>query len=211
MKITKFGHCCLLIEENNLRILTDPGTYSSGQNDAKNIDVILITHDHQDHLHVDSLKTVIQNNPSAKIFTNDGVGKLLEKENIKYRILRNGQNITEKSVIIEGFGEKHAVMYVSIPQTENTGYFINNKLFYPGDAFTNPEKPVEILALPIAGPWMNLPEGIDYAIEIKPRVCFPVHDGILKNIGSTNRIPSTILEPLGIKFIVLEVEKEVIF
>ncbi|MBI2052837.1 MAG: MBL fold metallo-hydrolase, partial [Candidatus Ryanbacteria bacterium] len=29
MKITKFGHCCLLIKENGVRILTDPGTYST--------------------------------------------------------------------------------------------------------------------------------------------------------------------------------------
>ena len=38
MNITKLGHCCLLIEEKGLRILTDPGAYSTGQNEIKNID-----------------------------------------------------------------------------------------------------------------------------------------------------------------------------
>lgn len=191
-----------------MRILTDPGTYSTGQNDIQSVDVVLITHEHPDHLHIDSLKTVLKNNPNAKVFTNESVGELLEKDGIKYQILKSGQNITEKSVLIEGFGEKHAIIYHSIPQVENTGYFINNKLFYPGDAFTNPGKPVEILALPVAGPWMKLPECIDYAKEIKPKTCFPVHEGILLSPGSTHRIPPMILEPLGISFTVLELEKE---
>lgn len=43
MKITKFGHCCLLIEEHLLRILTDPGNYNTTP-DVENIDIILITH-----------------------------------------------------------------------------------------------------------------------------------------------------------------------
>lgn len=33
MKITKFGHACLLIEEADARILIGPGTYSSGSED----------------------------------------------------------------------------------------------------------------------------------------------------------------------------------
>ena len=40
MKITKFGHCCLLIEENGVRILTDPGTYSTQQSEVKYIDFV---------------------------------------------------------------------------------------------------------------------------------------------------------------------------
>lgn len=79
MKITKLGHCCLIVGTDNLRILTDPGNYSTGQNDAKNIDVILITHEHADHLHLESLIKVLENNPNANIITNQGVGVLLDK------------------------------------------------------------------------------------------------------------------------------------
>lgn len=53
MKITKFGHCCLLIEEKGVRLLTDPGTYSDGFEHLK-VDAVLITHEHQDHLHIES-------------------------------------------------------------------------------------------------------------------------------------------------------------
>ena len=50
MQITKFGQCCLLIEVAGKRILTDPGRFSVSQNDVSNIDIILITHEHADHL-----------------------------------------------------------------------------------------------------------------------------------------------------------------
>ena len=99
-------------------------------------------------------------------------------------------------------------MHLSVPQINNTGYLIANKLFYPGDAFTNPNRPIEILALPVAGPWMKLAEAIDYALVLKPKICFPVHDGILKQPGITNTLPQEILAWQGIKWSVLEIGKE---
>ncbi len=207
MKITKFGHCCLLIEENGLRILTDPGSYSTGQENVKNIDVILITHEHQDHLHIPSLKMCINNNPKVKIYTNKGVGKLLDIENIKYGLLEDGQTIKIKGISIEGFGHDHAPLYKVTPCI-NTGYCIANRLFYPGDALHKPPKKVEILALPVAGPWLKLSEAIEYALDIKPKMAFPVHEGILKQPGTTHRMPPAILEPQGIKFLILEENKE---
>ena len=208
MRITKFGHCCLLIEENGLRILTDPGSYSTAQNDVKNIDVILITHEHADHIHIPSLKNCIRNNPKARIITNKGVAKMLDAEGIKYELVEHGHKVNIEGVLIEGFGEKHAEMYKTIIPVVNTGYFIANRLFYPGDAFINPRKQVDILALPVAGPWMKLSEAIDYALEINPKTAFPVHEGILKTPGTTHRIPNEVLNNKGIKFIILEEGKE---
>jgi len=198
----------MLIEEKNVRILTDPGTYSTSQNVVKNIHFVLITHEHPDHLHIDSLKTVINNNPNAIIITNKAVGALLDKQNIKYTIVEDGDSLDLSGVLLEGFGKEHAVIYKSIPTIQNTGYFIGNKLFYPGDSFTNPNRNVDILCLPVAGPWMKLSEAIDYAIELKPSICIPVHEGILKVPGGTHMIPPKILEPMGIKFMVLELDKE---
>lgn len=47
-------------------------------------------------------------------------------------------------------------------------------------------------------------EAIEYAKLIKPRVVFPVHDGMLRQehqLGPTRRIPTLLLEPLGITYI----------
>ena len=211
MKITKLGHCCLLVEVNGLRILTDPGTYSEQQNSLTDVDIVLITHEHPDHFHVESVKKIISNNPSVRIITNSAVGKLLEQDEIEFQILEKG-SAELQGVIFEAFGEKHAYMYSTIPPVQNTGYFIDNKLFYPGDALTNPNKPVEVLALPVAGPWMKLSEAIDYALEVKPSKCFPVHDGIMKIVGGViHKLPETVLKSAGIEFVVIDLDHSLEF
>ncbi|MBI5622040.1 MBL fold metallo-hydrolase [Candidatus Falkowbacteria bacterium] len=208
MKITKLGHCCMLIEEGGKRILTDPGNYSIEQNESKNIDLVLITHEHGDHLHIESLKMVLQNNPGAQVITNTAVGKILDGEGIAYTTVEDGQSHDFQGVILEAFGSEHAVIYREIPNVQNTGYFIANRLFYPGDAFTIPGKPVDILALPVAGPWVKTSEVIEYGRAVKPTSCFPVHDGFCLGITPFHNVARKFIEPTGIKFIVLELGKE---
>jgi len=188
--------------------MTDPGAYSTLQNGTKNVDYIFITHEHPDHCHIESLKTVLRNNPDAKIVTNKGVGKLLDTEGIPYQLLEHGKTGEFGGMHVEGCGEKHAVIYQDFGQVQNTGYFFENRFFYPGDAFFDPQKPVEILALPACGPWMRILEAIDYAKALKPRVAFPVHDGMLKIFGGYHAVPQTFLPPAGITFKILELGKE---
>ena len=209
MKVTKLGHCCLLIEINGIRFLTDPGNYTTLQNEAKNIDYIVISHEHSDHLHVDSVKTILKNNPEAIIISNDGVGKILTKENLPFTRLSHGEILDCKGVKIRAFGREHAPIYRDYELVENTGYFFADKLFYPGDAFTIPNLPVDILAFPVTGPWVKIAEAMDYVLTIKPRIAFPVHDANLVNQkGITIRLPALILPPAGIQFLVLEINKE---
>jgi L-ascorbate metabolism protein UlaG (beta-lactamase superfamily) len=202
MRITKIGHCCLLIETKGLRILTDPGTYSTKQDEVTGVNVILITHEHADHLHIDSLKRVLAKNPEARIVTNNAVASILREEGVGDMIIvENGEVSAIESIQFAGFGDEHATIYPEWNNVQNTGYLIDNKLFYPGDAFTDPECPVDVLALPVAGPWMKISEAVDYAKKLKPRVCFPVHDGILKSPGLPHRIPATFLPNYSIEFI----------
>lgn len=215
VKITKLGHCCLVVEvkssglrppplekeERVVRIMTDPGAYSTLQNGEKNIDYIFITHEHQDHCHLESLKKVLSNNKYARIITNGGVGKLLDEQKIQYELLEHGGVKDFSGISVEGQGEKHASIYQDFGQVQNTGYLFANRFFYPGDAFYNPGKPIEILALPVAGPWMKISEAIDYAKLLKPKVYFPVHDGMLKFNQPTRAVPQKFLTPLGIEFV----------
>ena len=169
MKIKKLGHCCLVIEINGKRVMTDPGSYTISEQEAeKNIDLIVITHEHADHLHTDSLKNIIVNNPNSIVVTNTGVGKILDEAQIKYQKLENGQSGEFAGVYLEAHGDKHAEIYEEFGMVQNTGYFIGKDFFYPGDSFTNPEKPVDILALPVLGPWLRIKDSIDYAINLKP-------------------------------------------
>jgi L-ascorbate metabolism protein UlaG (beta-lactamase superfamily) len=209
MKITKLGHCCLVIEIDGVRFLTDPGNYTTLQNEAKNIDAIVISHEHTDHLHVESVKIILQNNPGVIVISNDSVGKILAKENISYTKVCAGESFTIRGVEISGHGLKHAPIWKGYEQVENTGYFFANKLFYPGDAFTIPNATVDILAFPVAGPWLTISDALDYCLAVKPRIAFAVHDGnLVRPQGLTNRLPSIVLPESGIEFITLEINKE---
>ncbi len=196
MKITKFGHSCILIEEKGVIILIDQGSYSTSQNQVKNIDFVFITHEHFDHYCLENLKEILKNNPQVKIITNKSVGALSQKENISFCEVGDDKNFNSTGVSIEGIGKDHALIYPSIPIIQNTGCLIANKFFYSGDALIDPLKKVEILALPIAAPWMRLSEAIDYALKINPKICFPVHDW---NLHSRDRISGEISEEILFK------------
>jgi L-ascorbate metabolism protein UlaG (beta-lactamase superfamily) len=204
MKITKIGHCCLVIEEAGLTILTDPGAWTDAQNQLTGIDAVLITHEHPDHFHVESLQAVLKNNPDVVVITNHAVGSLMAKANLSFQLLEHGQQKEIDGVRLEGYGSEHAAIYPSIPNVMNTGYMIADRFFYPGDAFYKPAKPVEILALPVCGPWMKISEAIDYAKAVKPKVAFSVHDGMLKILGPFHLLPQKILSESGIQFDVIE-------
>jgi L-ascorbate metabolism protein UlaG (beta-lactamase superfamily) len=204
MKITKLGHCCLLIEEAGKTILTDPGSFTDTQNSITGIDLVVISHEHGDHLHVDSLKQVIAHNPDAIIVTNSGVGKILDAEGIVYQVLEGTSKATIHDILIEAFDGKHEEIFEEIGQVQNTGYMFAGRLFYPGDSFKNPERLIEILALPVAGPWCRLPDAIRYALTLKPQKAFPVHDAVLKHSGMAHTIPQKVLTTHGIEFVPMD-------
>ncbi|MBI5729138.1 MAG: MBL fold metallo-hydrolase [Candidatus Magasanikbacteria bacterium] len=203
MKITKFGHSCLLVEEKGARILFDPGNYSTVPALEK-LDAILITHVHQDHADVPTLKKLIALNPRARIFSNEEVVAALAKEGIEVDKLGDKEQVVVQNVVIDGVGEWHAKIYEKFPVVKNTGYCIADRLFYPGDALTVPDKTVEILAYPAVAPWMKISEALDYLKLMKPKAVFPVHDGFLKFGGPYHNHPERHAKEWGIRWVVLE-------
>jgi L-ascorbate metabolism protein UlaG (beta-lactamase superfamily) len=179
MTITKFGHSCFLLEENGARFLFDPGTFSKGQNDLTDLDAMLITHDHADHLDIESVKVLVAKNPDMQIIGTEAVQGVLQKEGITSSVLAQGDSMEVKGLTIEAIGKDHAVLVNSMPPAQNVGFMIAGRLFFPGDALTLPGREVEILALPAAAPWSKLSEVVDYALAVKPKIAFPVHEAIL--------------------------------
>lgn len=193
MHITKFGHSCVLIEEQSAKILIDPGVYSHGHEERTGLDAVLITHEHPDHCSVDSLYKIMANNPQATVITNSGTAEVVKKAGIPYRILDAGQSTTVKDVTVEGFGTDHNIIHSSIPIIRNTGYLIANTFFHPGDSYTVPDKAVTILALPTGGPWLKIGEAIDFALKVHPRIAFPIHDAMFKFPEFGHKWPGQIL------------------
>lgn len=192
-----------MIEVDGCRILTDPGNYNETPM-ITGVDVVLITHEHQDHCHVESLGVILAKNPEARVITHAGVGTVLDKAGIVWEPIADGEGKDVCGVKIRSFGMEHACIHHDLPPVRNTGFLIADRLFYPGDSFHDPKQAVEILALPVAGPWMRLEEAVEYAKALKPKAVFPVHDGMLRQgieLGPTRRIPTMLLEPLGIRYV----------
>lgn len=134
MKIRKIGHCCLLIETDaGKRVLTDPGSFSTGQNEATGVDLIVITHEHADHLHVESLKAVLAGNPAARVVANSAVGAILAAEGIACQILEGEASAEVSGVPLEAHDARHEEIFGEMGQVQNTGFFIAGRLFYPGE------------------------------------------------------------------------------
>lgn len=183
MKITKLGHCAMVLEVDGVKLLTDPGNYTAEVQEVLiGLHGVVITHEHADHLHTDSLKKIIANNPTAVIVSNTAVAKLIGEAmaDTVVVVVGDGQSTDINGVSIEGFGTEHALVYPpDRGLCENTGYLIAQKLYFPGDNFYNPNKKVDVLALPVAGPWMKISDAVDFAKEIKARTAFGVHDGMV--------------------------------
>jgi len=215
MKITKLGHSCLIIEIKEINILIDPGSWTIEQHQKiKDIDIILITHKHADHLHLESFKEIIKNNPEAAIYTNSDVGEVLSGQGISFKVLEGIASAEAKGIKLEAFDCEHEEIYSPVvPLPKNTGYFIDEKFFYPGDSLTEPNRDIEIMGLPIAGPFMTLAQGIDYAKKVKPKKCFPMHDGMIKeeSLIIYYKITQKALEKDEIEFVPIEIGNAVEF
>jgi len=204
MKITKLGHSCLLVEESGVQILFDPGNYTTEQNKLSGLDAIIITQTHADHFDMESVKAIRVHNPMTRIITNSEVAAKLKVEGIDADVVEDGQQTAVNGVSIEAFGKDHAPIHPVVPAIVNTGYMIAGRFYNPGDGYFVPPEPVEILALPVGGPWVKISEAVDFAEKVKPQVCFPIHDGGLKKAGGSHAVPEKVLTPLGTRWFVPE-------
>ena len=180
MKVTKYEHACLVVEEGGQQLVIDPGVLAKLPK-LENVSVIVVTHVHPDHLHVPNLKTLVEGNPEVIIFGSDEVIAELGELDVQKTIVEN-DTVTAGSFRLEFFGHDHAIIYQQVP-CQNRGVFVNETLYYPGDSFTLPGKPVQDLAFPAAGPWCKVSEVADFIAEVKPVRAFPTHNGTLSEFG----------------------------
>ena len=67
MKLTHLGHACLLVETGRARLLIDPGTLSAFD-DVRDLDAVLVTHQHPDHVDPARLAPLLQASPGAALW-----------------------------------------------------------------------------------------------------------------------------------------------
>ncbi|WP_231424556.1 MULTISPECIES: MBL fold metallo-hydrolase [Pedobacter] len=215
-EIIWFGHSSYLIKINDLRILVDPvfsnvpspfsfigskafpGTNFVKAEDFKNIDVLLITHDHYDHL---DYKTILKIAPETKeIITSLGVGSHLERWGISSTKIKE-LCWNEKVDLMNGLN------FTAVPARHFTGRkfkrnqtlwsafvleFNNCKLFLGGDSGYDTHfkeigenfGPFDIALLECGQynaywPYIHMfpEETVQAAIDLNAKVLMPVHWG----------------------------------
>jgi L-ascorbate metabolism protein UlaG (beta-lactamase superfamily) len=197
MRLTKLGHSCLLVEESGARLLLDPGNLSAGFEELEGLTAVLFTHQHADHLDQRRLRGLLDRNPGVRVISDPGSAEPLGQAGVEVEVVADGQELDVGGVGVRVAGRDHAVIHPDIPVVPNVGYLVGGRLFHPGDAFTQPGQPVEVLAVPAAAPWLKVSEPIDYLRAVRPRVAVPVHDQVLSTAGRS--IHYRQLEQLGAK------------
>jgi L-ascorbate metabolism protein UlaG (beta-lactamase superfamily) len=171
MKLTKYLHSCLLVEEQGKTILIDPGqfTYDSKVFDITklpSLDFILITHEHADHMSIQFIKELLSKFPNVEIITTESAVTKLQEEQIEASSEGN------EYIAIESI--PHEDIVFAVPP-ENVQFTLFGKLTDPGDSY-HVKKTAHILALPIQAPWGSFADALKLAESLSPKYIIPIHD-----------------------------------
>jgi L-ascorbate metabolism protein UlaG (beta-lactamase superfamily) len=207
MKITKYLHSCLVFELDSYKLLFDPGKFSFAEGEVTpdmfaDVDAIIITHNHPDHLDVGILKTIISLS-NAPVYTNKQVAEQIEKEGIANTVWEDGvYNLGPFK--LEAITVVHELI-MDNPLPQMTGFIINDKVLHPVDSMEDKllkYKSIELLLMVTMAPFANELRISGFADKLQPKQILPVHDGYAKEFFIKQRYEAYTkhFDQQGIKF-----------
>ncbi len=183
LKITFIGHGTLMFTFSGKIIHVDPYSRVADYSSLPKADLILITHEHGDHLDTKALAAV-QKTGTEIVLTQKCVAK------VDGTVMKNGDVKTLMGLKIEAvpaYNIKHmrSENRPFHPKGDGNGYIItfgNTRVYVAGDTENTPEmkalKNIDIAFLPMNLPYTMTPEMVaDAAKAFKPKVLYPYHYG----------------------------------
>lgn len=184
LTITFLGHGTLMMEFGGKIIHIDPFSRVADYANLPAADLILITHEHRDHLDPQALKH-IQSKDTALVLT-----ELCAAQLIGGIVMRNGDVQTVKNIPIEAVPAYNIVHHRESgqpfhPKGHGNGYimtFGDTRVYIAGDTENTPEMKalpnIDYAFLPMNLPYTMTPAMVaDAAQAFRPKVLYPYHFG----------------------------------
>lgn len=186
LKITFIGHGTVMFTFEGKIIHVDPVGRYADYSQLPKADLILITHEHGDHLDAKVIK-IISSEKTDLVLTEKCVEKVKIEDGI---IMKNGDIKTVQNLKIEAipaYNIKHMRSPGNPyhPKGVGNGYIItfgDKRVYVAGDTENTPEmkalKNIDIAFLPMNLPYTMTPEMVaDAAKAFMPKILYPYHYG----------------------------------
>jgi len=187
MQITHLGHAAVLLEVSGRRVLFDPGNFSDAWHGLTGLDAVLVTHVHPDHIDPDHIGGLLADNPDAAVYVEPGVLAAYPLPERVRGLAADAAVDVGAGVRVSAVGGLHAVIHRDIPRVGNVGLVVTAEgeptFFHPGDSLDAVPPGVDVVAVPLMGPWAAMKEHIDFLRALGAPQGFGVHDGLLSERG----------------------------
>ena len=186
MFVTYRGHSCLLLQVADRRILLDPGGFSDFD-DIRDLTAIVVTHQHADHLDVERLPALLRANPQARLIAEPQIADQIRERGFDVELLQGEPLHLGEGLTAHPIPGIHALIHEDLPRVGNTGVVFRAEgepsLYHPGDDLAADPGPVDVLAVPLNGPWCALRDTVDFVRRIAAPCFVPIHDALLAPAG----------------------------
>lgn len=178
-KITWLRHASVLLEGEK-RVYIDPWEIK----ETKPADVVLITHDHYDHLSLPDLKSICTDNTEI-LLPESAIPKL---KGIKGKVhgVRPGQKLTAAGLKVETVPAYNLNKDFHPQAAHNVGYIVTldgERIYHAGDTDRIPEMKglaPDVALLPIGGTYtMDVDEAALAAEDLEAKRVIPMHFGAI--------------------------------
>jgi L-ascorbate metabolism protein UlaG (beta-lactamase superfamily) len=184
LEITFIGHGTLIFTFQNKIIYTDPWGNLADYQQLPKADIILLTHEHSDHLDIKAID-LIKKEDTSFVLT-----ELCSEKIGNGVVMKNGDIQTVKNILIEAVPAYNIVHKRDNgepfhPKGVGNGYILDFgglRIYIAGDTENIPEmayiKNIDIAFLPMNLPYTMTPDMVaDAAKTIKPKILYPYHFG----------------------------------